>query len=112
MTRFSHSFGCGSMTLAGTLDSAPGTTGLLIISGGNEIRSGAFGGQAELAACIARAGFPVFRFDRRGVGDSEGENRGFRHSHRDITTAWKRSGQWRRRFLALSVSAIAMPHRR
>lgn len=87
MTRFSHSFGCGSMTLAGTLDTAPGTTGLLIISGGNEIRSGAFGGQAELAARIARAGFPVFRFDRRGVGDSEGKNRGFRHSHRDITTA-------------------------
>ncbi|MFO6429476.1 hydrolase 1, exosortase A system-associated [Erythrobacter sp. W302b] len=87
MTRLSHTFGCGSLTLAGTLDTAPGTTGLLIVSGGNEIRSGAFGGQADMAARIARAGFPVFRFDRRGIGDSEGENRGFRHSAKDIACA-------------------------
>lgn len=87
MTRLSLTFGCGPLKLAGTLDTAPGTVGLLIVSGGNEIRSGAFGGQAELAARIAHAGFPVFRFDRRGVGDSEGENRGFRHSFRDITAA-------------------------
>jgi exosortase A-associated hydrolase 1 len=87
MTRLSHTFGCGSLMLAGTLDTAPGTTGLLIVSGGNEIRSGAFGGQAELAARIAAAGFPVFRFDRRGVGDSEGENRGFRKSAKDIAAA-------------------------
>lgn len=87
MTRFSHTFGCGSLTLAGTLDTAPLSTGLLVVSGGNEIRSGAFGGQADMAARIARAGFPVFRFDRRGVGDSEGENRGFRQSARDISAA-------------------------
>lgn len=87
MTRLPLTFGCGSLTLAGTLDTAPGTTGLLIVSGGNEIRSGAFGGQAELAARVARAGFPVFRFDRRGIGDSEGENRGFRRSTRDIEAA-------------------------
>lgn len=87
MTRLPLTFGCGSQTLAGTLDTAPGTCGLLIVSGGNEIRSGAFGGQAQLAARIARAGFPVFRFDRRGVGDSEGENRGFRKSAGDIAAA-------------------------
>lgn len=87
MTRLSHTFGCRDLLLAGTLDTAPGTTGLLIVSGGNEIRSGAFGGQADLAARIAAAGFPVFRFDRRGIGDSEGENRGFRHSARDIAAA-------------------------
>lgn len=87
MTRLSHTFGCGRLTLAGTLDTAPGRTGLLIVSGGNEIRSGAFGGQAALAARIARAGFPVFRFDRRGIGDSEGENRGFRNSAKDICCA-------------------------
>lgn len=87
MTRLNHTFGCGSLTLAGTLDTAPGTTGLLIVSGGNEIRSGAFGGQADLSRRIAGAGFPVFRFDRRGVGDSEGENRGFRHSRKDLEAA-------------------------
>jgi exosortase A-associated hydrolase 1 len=87
MTRLSHTFACGSKTLVGTLDTAPGSTGLLIVSGGNEIRSGAFGGQADMAARIAAAGFPVFRFDRRGIGDSEGENRGFRHSAKDIGAA-------------------------
>lgn len=87
MTRLSHTFGCRSLTLAGTLDTAAGSTGLLIVSGGNEVRSGAFGGQADLAARIAAAGHPVFRFDRRGIGDSEGENRGFRHSAKDIVAA-------------------------
>ena len=87
MSRLPLTFGCGSLTLAGTLDTAPGTTGLLIVSGGNEVRSGAFGGQARLAKRIAAAGFPCFRFDRRGVGDSEGENRGFRSSRRDIASA-------------------------
>ncbi|MBU7581089.1 MAG: hydrolase 1, exosortase A system-associated [Porphyrobacter sp.] len=87
MTRLSHTFGCGGLTLAGTLDMAPGTTGLLIVSGGNEIRAGAFGGQADMAARIAAAGFPCFRFDRRGIGDSDGENRGFRHSAKDLTAA-------------------------
>lgn len=87
MNRLPLTFACGSHTLAGTLDTAPGKTGLLIVSGGNEIRSGAFSGQAKLARTIAKAGFPVFRFDRRGVGDSEGENRSFRKSKRDIASA-------------------------
>ncbi|MFM7348125.1 MAG: hydrolase 1, exosortase A system-associated [Erythrobacter sp.] len=87
MTRLSHTFGCGSLTLVGTLDTAPGRSGLLIVSGGNEIRAGAFGGQADMAARIARAGFPVFRFDRRGIGDSEGKNRGFRSSAKDLSAA-------------------------
>lgn len=87
MSRLNLTFGCGSHTLAGTLDTAPASTGLLIVTGGNDIRSGAFGGQARLAARIAEAGFPVFRFDRRGIGDSEGENRGFRHSRKDLSAA-------------------------
>nr|WP_298928199.1 hydrolase 1, exosortase A system-associated [uncultured Erythrobacter sp.] len=87
MSRLALDFGCGSLKLAGSLDTAPGQTGLLIVSGGNEIRSGAFSGQARLAARMAAKGFPVFRFDRRGVGDSEGENRGFRKSARDIEAA-------------------------
>ena len=87
MSRLSLTFACGHQTLAGTLDTAPGSCGLLIVSGGNEIRSGAFGGQAALAARIAEAGFPVFRFDRRGIGDSEGANRGFRNSAKDIAAA-------------------------
>jgi exosortase A-associated hydrolase 1 len=87
MSRLHLTFGCGTARLAASLDTAPGTTGLIIVSGGNEVRSGAFAGQSQLAARIARAGFPTFRFDRRGVGDSEGENRGFRHAGRDIAAA-------------------------
>lgn len=87
MSRIASQFDCEGALLAGTLDEAPGTTGLLIVTGGNEIRSGAFGGQADMAARIAASGFPVFRFDRRGIGDSEGENRGFRHSASDIAAA-------------------------
>jgi len=81
------SFACAAETLIGTLDSAAGRAGLLIVSGGNEIRSGAFSGQAQIAARIAAEGFPVFRFDRRGIGDSSGENAGYLGSQADIAAA-------------------------
>jgi len=80
-------FACEGTRLVGTLDEAAGDAGLLIVSGGNEIRSGAWGGQALLAARVAAAGSPVFRFDRRGIGDSEGANAGFRGSGPDIAAA-------------------------
>ena len=80
-------FICQGDVLSGTIDEATGPTGLLIVSGGNEIRSGAHRGMAELASTLARRGYPVFRFDRRGVGDSEGDNRGFRFSADDIAAA-------------------------
>ena len=88
MSRRLHlTFNCEGSYLAGTLDTAPLTTGLLLVSGGNELRSGAFRGQARLAQTIAKRGFPVFRYDRRGVGDSEGENLGFTQSEPDIRAA-------------------------
>lgn len=87
MTRLPLTFQCEGTLLTGTLDTAPLATGLLYVTGGNEIRAGAFSGQAALAARIARSGFPVFRFDRRGVGDSAGENRGFRESWPDLASA-------------------------
>ena len=85
--RHQLTFPCEGATLAATLDEAPGTTGLLILSGGNEIRSGAHRGMATLAQRIADAGHPVFRFDRRGIGDSEGENGGYTSSTPDIAAA-------------------------
>ncbi|UUL83227.1 hydrolase 1, exosortase A system-associated [Sphingomonas qomolangmaensis] len=80
-------FPCVGDTLVGTLDAAEGGTGLLIVSGGNEIRIGAHRGMALLAADIAAVGHPVFRFDRRGIGDSTGANRGFEASGDDIAAA-------------------------
>lgn len=80
-------FPCEGETLFATLDSAAGKTGLLIVSGGNEIRIGAHRGMALLAQRLAEQGFPVFRFDRRGIGDSTGSNGGFRSSGADIAAA-------------------------
>ena len=85
--RHQLSFICEGARLAATLDEAPGATGLLIVSGGNEIRCGAHRGMAMLAARVATAGHPVFRFDRRGIGDSEGTNCGFESSAPDIAAA-------------------------
>ncbi|KUR79311.1 hydrolase 1, exosortase A system-associated [Novosphingobium sp. Fuku2-ISO-50] len=90
MSRRPIAFSCGPDTLYGMLDcaGAHGMTGLLIVSGGSEIRAGAFGGMAHLAARLAETGgVPVFRFDRRGIGDSDGENGGWQGSQDDIAAA-------------------------
>jgi exosortase A-associated hydrolase 1 len=80
-------FSCRGSELAATIDDGRSATGLLIVSGGNELRSGAHRGMAKLAERLSRDGFPVFRFDRRGVGDSEGENGGFMSSGPDMAAA-------------------------
>ena len=80
-------FACEGDALFATLDAAAGEIGLLIVSGGNEIRAGAWGGQAQLAARVAASGHPVLRYDRCGVGDSAGTNRGFRESRDGIAAA-------------------------
>lgn len=87
MNRRHLTFPCGTDTLVGTLDEGTSVTGLLLVSGGSEIRSGAFSGQAQLAAQLAEAGHPVLRFDRRGIGDSTGRDQGFRESGPDIAAA-------------------------
>lgn len=87
MSRRHFTFPCEGARLAATLDEGDAATGLLLVSGGNEIRSGAWSGQAQFAARIAAQGFPVFRYDRRGIGDSEGENGEFRSSGADIAAA-------------------------
>ena len=87
MMRQHINFICNEVQLTGTLDSGPQATGLLIVSGGNEIRSGAHAGQARLAQTLSDAGYPVFRYDRRGVGDSEGHNSGFLETQDDIAAA-------------------------
>lgn len=80
-------FACAGETLVGTHDMADGETGLLIVSGGNEIRAGAHRAMAMLARRLADEGTPVFRFDRRGVGDSSGANMGHTGARPDIDAA-------------------------
>lgn len=87
MSRRHVSFACKGSILVGTIDEGPASTGLLLVTGGNELRSGAWAGQAQLAARLAAEGFATFRFDRRGVGDSDGPNDGFTTSGPDIAAA-------------------------
>lgn len=89
MTRRHLTFPCGTASLVGTLDreAATGPTGILLVSGGREVRAGSWGGQAQLAARLAASGVPVFRYDRRGVGESEGTDPGFLNTRDDIAAA-------------------------
>lgn len=89
MTRSFHQIACVGDMLAASLDSGTEPTALLIVSGGNEIRSGAHAGMAQLASRVTEQGFPVLRYDRRGIGESTGENRDFMGSAEDIAAAVK-----------------------
>jgi len=80
-------FSCEGALLGASLDEAAGSTGLLIVTGGSQTRIGSHRMFERLAAAVTAAGFPSFRFDRRGVGDSEGEDPGFRGSGPDIAAA-------------------------
>ena len=81
------SFSCEGAVLGGTLDGAAGTTGLLIVTGGTQTRIGSHRLFERLAGAVAAAGHPCFRFDRRGVGDSEGADPDFRGNAADIAAA-------------------------
>lgn len=81
------SFSCGGAHLGASLDEAVGATGVLMVTGGSQTRVGSHRMYERLADALAAAGFSSFRFDRRGVGDSEGEDPGFRGSVPDIAAA-------------------------
>lgn len=87
MKRSFHQFECEGEQLSGSLDAGLKKTGLLIVSGGNEIRAGAHTGMSRLAQIISDNDFPVFRYDRRGIGDSSGDNGEFLSSASDIAAA-------------------------
>ncbi len=116
MRRIIH-FICDNQQLAGTIDTGDSAVGMLLVSGGNEIRSGAHAGQAILAADIASKGYSVFRYDRRGIGDSEGDNGGFESSAADIAaaiTAFRQEAPYVKRIIAFgncdAATALAMFH--
>lgn len=81
------SFDCEGCALGASLDPAEGTTGLLLVTGGTQTRIGSHRMYERLAAALAAAGWPCFRYDRRGVGDSEGEDPDFRDSGPDLAAA-------------------------
>jgi exosortase A-associated hydrolase 1 len=81
------SFDCEGAELGASLDPAGGETGLLLVTGGTQTRIGSHRMYEGLAAALAREGWPCFRFDRRGVGDSEGEDPDFKESGPDLIAA-------------------------
>ncbi|HEY0115900.1 MAG TPA: hydrolase 1, exosortase A system-associated [Allosphingosinicella sp.] len=78
---------CEDELLGGSLDEAEGATGILIVTGGSQTRIGSHRLFERLASGLAAAGHPCLRFDRRGVGDSSGQDPGFRACGPDLGAA-------------------------
>lgn len=67
---------------------APRARGVVIVvAGGPQFRSGAHRQFVSLARRLSAEGYPVMRFDLRGMGDSSGEYLGYQHSRADLRSA-------------------------
>ena len=82
-------FCCGSDCLYGilTLPERAASRGVLILVGGPQYRAGSHRQFTLLARQLAANGIPVFRFDFRGMGDSEGDARTFENVEDDVRHA-------------------------
>jgi exosortase A-associated hydrolase 1 len=80
-------FPCAGAELAGSIDAADGATGVVMVTGGSQTRIGSHRMYERLSKALADKGYSCLRFDRRGVGDSGGEDPGFRGSGPDIAAA-------------------------
>jgi exosortase A-associated hydrolase 1 len=63
------------------------TIGVLVVVGGPQYRVGSHRQFVLMARALADSGFSVFRFDYRGMGDSEGSTRNFEGVGPDIAAA-------------------------
>jgi exosortase A-associated hydrolase 1 len=85
-------FGCEGEQLVGILHApqtpeAPTDLGIVIIVGGPQYRAGSHRQFVSLARALSEAGYPVLRFDYRGMGDSSGGMRDFERVSDDIGAA-------------------------
>ena len=85
-------FACKQEQLVGVIsmpaiDQAPQHTGVVVIVGGPQYRAGSHRQFVLLARAIASAGYPVLRFDYRGMGDSAGTQRDFSATGADVAAA-------------------------
>lgn len=83
-------FACAQTELAGVLHrGAPGAKVgvVIVVAGGPQYRAGAHRQFVALARMLAAQGYPVLRFDLRGMGDSGGQYLGYHHSRPDIRAA-------------------------
>jgi exosortase A-associated hydrolase 1 len=65
----------------------PRDTGVLVVVGGPQYRVGSHRQFVLLARALAQVGFPVLRFDYRGLGDSTGALRTFEQVQLDVRAA-------------------------
>jgi exosortase A-associated hydrolase 1 len=82
-------FNCQGSGLVGIIDvpERPLQRGLLLLADGPQYRVGSHRQFTLLSRALAVHGIPVMRFDRRGMGDSEGEPRPFDAIGDDIRAA-------------------------
>ena len=82
-------FDCAGETLVGviTVPDRPRDTAVLVIVGGPQYRVGSHRHFVLLARALASRGYPVLRFDYRGMGDSAGATRTFEEATDDIHAA-------------------------
>ena len=82
-------FACQGDTLLGILSrpELPEQTGVVVIVGGPQYRAGSHRQFVLLSRALAAAGYPVLRFDYRGMGDSTGAQRDFEGVSADIAAA-------------------------
>jgi uncharacterized protein len=90
MTESAVTFCCHGDELIGILHRGSGTernVGVLIVVGGPQYRVGSHRQFVLMARSFALSGYPVLRFDYRGMGDSEGEPHTFESVDADIKAA-------------------------
>jgi len=82
-------FRCGQDELIGIhhVGTSSCELGVLFIVGGRQYRAGAHRQFTSLARELSQHGYPTFRFDVRGMGDSSGEPRHFLELDSDIDSA-------------------------
>jgi exosortase A-associated hydrolase 1 len=89
-TEYALRFDCAGVPLIGIVHPAAtgtGDIGVVVVVGGPQYRIGSHRQFVLLARDLAGAGFPVFRFDLRGMGDSGGAFPGFEAVDDDIAAA-------------------------
>jgi exosortase A-associated hydrolase 1 len=82
-------FDCDGDALVGILGTpeVPAETGVVVIVGGPQTRVGSHRQFILLSRALAAAGYAALRFDYRGMGDSEGDQRSFETVSPDIAAA-------------------------
>lgn len=84
-------FPCQGLDLVGILHPAetpePARIGVLVVVGGPQYRVGSGRQFVDLARALSARGFPVMRFDYRGMGDADGGRADFENADHDIRAA-------------------------